>query len=433
MQKVLVINSGSSSIKYQLFRCDDWCSLASGSVTRIGEPTADVHANWINPTGEQRSTRVSAPIENHEQGIDRIILALAGQFLREHSDDTETETMERLTLGLKDTSELAAAAELVAIGHRVVHGGEHFKRPTIVDDEVIAAIRAVTPLAPLHNPAHLIGIEEIRRVFPRVPSVAVFDTAFHQSMPATAYRYAIPESLYREHRIRRYGFHGTSHHFVAKRAAVMLSRPLQTCNLISLHLGNGASATAIREGRSVDTSMGLTPLEGLVMGTRSGDLDPAILLFLANNLGYDIAALDTLLNRQSGLLGLCGVNDMREIKRLADEGNDTAALAIGVMAYRIKKYIGAYLAALGRVDAIVFTGGIGENSADIRSRACEGLHELGVEIDEAANQAGDVSGERTISTPASRIKVLVIPTDEELEIAVQTLTAARDAGRVAAR
>ncbi len=232
----------------------------------------------------------------------------------------------------------------------------------------LTAIREVVPLAPLHNPGHLAGIEVARALFPSVPSVVVFDTAFHQTMPPTAYRYAIPEFLYTEHRIRRYGFHGTSHYYVAKRAAAMLGKPLDQCNLITLHLGNGASASAIRAGQCVDTSMGLTPLEGLVMGTRSGDIDPAVLIYLCKNLGFDADALDRLFNRQSGLVGLCGVNDMREIDQLAAAGDERAELAIGVTTHRLKKYIGAYYAELGRVDAVVFTGGIGENSAEIRQR-----------------------------------------------------------------
>jgi acetate kinase len=248
-------------------------------------------------------------------------------------------------------------------------------------------------------------------------------------MPRTSYRYAIPEWLYREHRIRRYGFHGTSHYYVAKRAAAFLGRSLDGCNLITLHLGNGSSATAIRDGKSVDTSMGLTPLEGLVMGTRCGDIDPAIHFFLAKNLGLEIDAIEDLLNRRSGLLGISGVNDMREIDRLAEAGNDSAELAIGITAHRIKKYIGAYYAELGRVDAVVFTGGIGENDAEIRCRACEGLENLGIKIDDIANYALEAQGERCISTPESAVQVLVIPTNEELEIARQALAAASEAPR----
>ncbi|QVL47093.1 MAG: acetate kinase [Thiocapsa sp.] len=401
--KVLVLNSGSSSIKYQLFLSEDWVALASGSVSRIGEPEGEIKEEWLDASGIRQSGRARVSIPTHRDGIDRIVRAL------------------------HETRVLGDVSELTVIGHRVVHGGEHFKRPTIVDDAVVDAIRDVVPLAPLHNPAHLAGIEVARRLFPTVPSVAVFDTAYHQTMPRTSYRYAIPEWLYREHRIRRYGFHGTSHYYVAKRAAVMLGRPLESCNLITLHLGNGSSATAIRDGKSVDTSMGLTPLEGLVMGTRCGDIDPAIHFFLAKNLGLEIAAIEDLLNRQSGLLGISGVNDMREIDRLAEEGNDGAELAIGITAHRIKKYIGAYYAELGRVDAVVFTGGIGENAAEIRCRACEGLENLGIKMDDIANYALEERGERCISTPESAVQVLVIPTNEELEIAQQSLAAASEA------
>jgi acetate kinase len=404
--KVLVLNSGSSSIKFQLFATEGWCALASGAVTRIGEAQGEIKLRWRGPQGDEQAREARPSIPDHQDGIDRIIAAL------------------------RDTGVLADVSELAAIGHRVVHGGERFRRPTIVDDGVAEAIREMIPLAPLHNPANLDGIEVARRLFPAVPSVAVFDTAFHQTMPRIAYRYAVPESLYKEHRVRRYGFHGTSHAYVAERASRLLGKPLDRCNLITLHLGNGASATAIRAGRSVDTSMGMTPLEGLVMGTRCGDIDPAIHFYLCRHLGLDNQALDDLLNRKSGLLGLCGVNDMREIHRLADAGDDKAELAIGITAHRIRKYIGAYYAELGRVDAIVFTGGIGENDSDIRCRACEDLEGLGIKMDDAANFAAD-QGERRISTADSRVQVLVIPTNEELAIARQALEAARDAGEAA--
>jgi len=252
--------------------------------------------------------------------------------------------------------------------------------------------------------------------------VAVFDTAFHQTMPRTAYRYAIPDYLYREHRVRRYGFHGTSHQFVGQRAAAWLGRSFGQVNLITLHLGNGASATAIRRGSSIDTSMGMTPLEGLVMGTRCGDIDPAVHFYLGEHLGLDNQTLEELLNRQSGLLGLCGVNDMRQILRLAEDGDSNAELAIGITCHRIRKYIGAYYAELGTVDAIVFTGGIGENAAEIRARACAGLERLGIEIDATANSAA-ASGERSIARPGSAVQVLVIPTNEELQIAREALEA----------
>jgi acetate kinase len=330
--------------------------------------------------------------------------------------------MERIVALLRETGALGGVEELAAIGHRVVHGGEAFHAPTLVDDDVIAAIRQMIPLAPLHNPANLDGILVARELFPDVPQVAVFDTAFHQTMPRTAYRYAIPGYLYREHHVRRYGFHGTSHHYVAKQAARLLDKPLSQCNLITLHLGNGASATAIRDGASVDTSMGMTPLEGLVMGSRCGDIDPAVHFYLCRHLGFDNDTLDDLLNRQSGLLGLCGVNDMREVHRLAEAGDEDAELALGVTCHRLKKYIGAYMALLGRVDALVFTGGIGENDAEVRHCACAGLEALGVALDTDANDAATTQA-RVISAVDSRVAVLVVPTDEELEIAQQAFEA----------
>ena len=351
--KVLVLNSGSSSIKFQLFEGVTWTAIAAGAVSRIGEAMGEVAYQWTDGQGHGQSGREDLAIPAHRDGIERIVT------------------------GLRRSGVLVDLSELAAIGHRVVHGGERFQRPTVVDDAVAETIRDMIPLAPLHNPANLDGIEVARKLFPTVPSVAVFDTAFHQTMPSTAYRYAIPEFLYREHRVRRYGFHGTSHHYVGERAAVLLGRHFDHCNLITLHLGNGASATAIRAGQSVDTSMGMTPLEGLVMGSRTGDLDPAIHFYLSQHLGLTVPDLDDLFNRQSGLLGLCGVNDMREIHRLAAEGDDSAELAIGITALRIRKYIGAYYAELGRVDAIVFTGGIGENDPEIRRRACSGVGQPG--------------------------------------------------------
>jgi acetate kinase len=392
--KILVLNCGSSSIKYKLFRSEDWQALAAGSVSRIGESVGALSCRWTDASGVEHRRDDSLAIPSHRDGIEQIIARL------------------------RESGTLANLTELGAIGHRVVHGGEVFHSPTIIDDEVISVIEAMIPLAPLHNPAHLTGIAVARELCPDVPSVSVFDTAFHLTMPRTAYRYALPEYLYKEHRVRRYGFHGTSHQYVAKRAAEMLDKPLLESNLITLHLGNGASATAIRNGHSVDTSMGFTPLEGLVMGTRSGDLDPAILFYLNKALGLTNETLDQLLNRQSGLVGLCGVNDMREIHRLAEAGEERAELAIGVFCHRLVKYLGAYYAVLGRVDAIVFTGGIGENDAAIRARTCAGLERLGIQLDSAANLAS-VAGERTISASDSLVKVFVIPTDEELEIAQQ--------------
>ena len=401
--KVLVLNSGSSSVKFQLFAAADWGAVAAGAVARIGADDAEFQCRWTDGQGRSQERRETLPIASHHDGIGHIVE------------------------GLRTGGVLTDLGELAAIGHRVVHGGERFQHPTVVDDTVVAAIRAMIPLAPLHNPANLDGIEVARTRFPGVPSVAVFDTAFHQTMPGTAYRYAIPEYLYREHQVRRYGFHGTSHQYVAARAAVLLDRPLDECNLITLHLGNGASATAIEGGQSIDTSMGMTPLEGLVMGTRSGDLDPAILFYAANHLGLDHAAMDDLLNRQSGLMGLCGDNDMREIHRAAGAGDEDAELALGIFVHRLRKYIGAYYALLGRVDALVFTGGIGENDAEVRRRACAGLDNLGIILDAARNLA-PARGERAIGAPQGRVAVLVIPTNEELAIARQAWAAVRPGG-----
>ncbi len=396
--KVLVINSGSSSIKYKLYDTDTWRSVAAGTATRIGEAEGEIKCRWTGPDGADRNRVQTLPIPNHREGLDRIVA------------------------GLRETGALADVSELAAIGHRVVHGGERFHRATLVDDAVVAAIRDLVPLAPLHNPAALDGIEVAREIFPDLPQVAVFDNAFHQTMPPESYRYAIPEYLYREHRVRRYGFHGTSHYFVAKRAAALLGRPLAECNLITLHLGNGASATAVRNGQSVDTSMGMTPLEGLVMGTRCGDIDPAIHFYLCRNAQMDTETLDALFNRQSGLLGICGVNDMREIHRLAEAGDANAELALGIFCQRLRKYLGAYYAELGRVDAVVFTGGIGENDADVRRRTCSGLEALGIHLDAAANTSTG-GGERAISAADSPVQLLVIPTNEELEIAQQAYAA----------
>jgi acetate kinase len=311
-------------------------------------------------------------------------------------------------------------AELLGIGHRVVHGGEAFREPVSIDEKVLEAIRDQIPLAPLHNPANLMGIEAARKVFPDVPQVAVFDTAFHQSMPPHAFTYALPYSFYALHHVRRYGFHGTSHFWVAKKAAAHLEKPLRVLHLITLHLGNGASAAAIRQGRSVDTSMGMTPLEGLVMGTRCGDLDPAIPFYLKRVTGMADGELEALLNKGSGLKGICGANDMREILQMADRGEPLAQLALELYCYRVKKYLGAYFAVLGRVDAVVFTGGIGENSATIRKRCCQGLEGLGITVDDGKNEkAGEEVLE--IQRNGGLVKVLAVRTNEEREIAEQTV------------
>ena len=394
--KVLVLNSGSSSIKYQLFDMRDESVLAAGSVEQIGEPGSHLSHRIRTPQGEMAKTVRTLPIPDHRQGFQ-----LISSILRE-------------------TGALADTGELKGIGHRVVHGGEKFKEPARVTPEVLAAIRALIPLAPLHNPANLLGMEVAMESAPAVPQVAVFDTAFHQSIPAHAYHYAIPKKLYEAHQIRRYGFHGTSHRYVAKKTAEFLKKPLDSLNLISLHLGNGASAAAIQQGRCIDTSMGLTPLEGLIMGTRCGDLDPAIIFYLARETGITSGEIESILNKESGLKGICGVNDMRTVGELAQAGNPDAQLAISMYCYRIKKYIGAYHAVLGGLDGLIFTGGIGEHADFIRAGCCEGLAHLGLELDSREN-LGDREGCAALESRASRVKILVIPTNEELEIAEQTV------------
>jgi acetate kinase len=396
MKKVLVINSGSSSIKYQLFDMSAKTKLAKGLLERIGEPESCLTHHTRRAQGHSTDTTRGLPVENHRAGFQVI-----GEVLNESG-------------ALRDSG------ELYGIGHRVVHGGETFQEPALIDAKVIDTIRQLVPLAPLHNPANLTGIEVALQFAPNVPQIAVFDTAFHQSIPPQAFRYALPNDLYQNHQVRRYGFHGTSHCYVAKQAARYLERALDSLNLISLHLGNGASVTAIAKGKSVDTSMGMTPLEGLIMGTRSGDLDPAIIFYLGRTTGFSPDEIETLLSKDSGLKGICGVNDMREIAQLAEKGDAPARLAIEMYCYRIKKYIGAYYTVLGQVDALVFTAGIGENAADIRLRACAGLSGLGIEVDEDKNRLR-TSEVREIQRTKSSVRILVIPTDEELEIAEQTV------------
>lgn len=390
--RVLVLNSGSSSVKYQLLDMHEHSRLAVGLVERIGEESSRVRHTSL-ATGETREQ--SGPIADH----DAALKAVAGELARDG-------------LGLD-------SPELAAIGHRVVHGGTSFTEPTVVDDAVLAEIERLIPLAPLHNPANLTGIRTAMALRPDLPQVAVFDTSFHTSMPESAARYAIDVATADEHRIRRYGFHGTSHAYVSRATARLLGRAPEEVNLIVLHLGNGASASAVRQGRCVDTSMGLTPLEGLVMGTRSGDVDPAVIFHLARVGRMSIDEIDTLLNKKSGLIGLCGDNDMREIHRRIDEGDEEAQLAFDIYIHRLRKYIGAYYAVLGRVDAIAFTAGVGENAAEVRKAALAGLEELGLAVDGDLN--AQRSGEpRLISPAAARVAVAVVPTDEELEIATQT-------------
>ena len=394
--KVLVLNSGSSSLKFQLFNKADLSVLASGLVEQIGADSSAARLSFIGADGLEQTIRKNQPVSDHRAAIKLMIGML----------------IESQTLGGMD--------ELAGIGHRVVHGGEAFHQPVIIDEDVIGVIEELIPLAPLHNPANLTGIRVALENAAQVPQVAVFDTAFHQSMPEHAYLYALPYSLYEKQKVRRYGFHGTSHSYVARKAAEHLEKPMEELNIITLHLGNGASAAAIRAGNCIDTSMGLTPLEGLVMGTRSGDLDPAILFYLGRQSGLDTDALDKMLNKQSGLKGICGENDMRTISRKAEDGDKRARLALAIFSYRIKKYIGAYMAALGGVDCVVFTGGIGENSALVRQMSCQGMERLGLLVDDRKNK---IRQKETleIQAPDSQVKLLVIPTNEEYEIANQTL------------
>jgi len=397
--KILVINCGSSSVKYQLFDMEDESLLARGIVEKIGEGTSIVN----HAAGEQE-VRYEAAIADHEQAFAHISRALMDPR----------------------SGVIQSADEIDAIGHRVVHGAEAFVESTLVDEEVITALEDYSALAPLHNPPNLTGIRSAAKAFPGKPHVAVFDTAFHQSMPKHAYIYALPYELYAEKRIRRYGFHGTSHRFVTARAAEILDVPLDQFCAVTCHLGNGCSMAAVARGRSVDTTMGLTPLEGLVMGTRSGDIDPAIIFFLAREHGLRLDEIDHLLNKESGLLGLSGVsNDVRTLLEVAQD-DERVRLALDVFCYRIRKYIGAYLAALGRAHAVVFTGGIGENAVPLRRQILEGLDHLGIELDRAANEAAR-GCEADISLPTSRVRILVVPTNEELMIARDTLALAQKA------
>ncbi|MGA4851413.1 acetate kinase [Streptomyces sp. G5(2025)] len=392
--RVLVLNSGSSSVKYQLLDMRDSSRLAVGLVERIGEETSRLKHTPLTGGGAEPRER-EEPIADHEAALKAVAAELAADGL-----------------GLD-------SPELAAIGHRVVHGGLRFTAPTVITDEVLQEIERLVPVAPLHNPANITGIRTAHALRPDLPQVAVFDTAFHTTMPESAARYAIDVKTADEHRVRRYGFHGTSHAYVSRETAKLLGKAPEDVNVIVLHLGNGASASAVRGGRCVDTSMGLTPLEGLVMGTRSGDMDPAVIFHLARVGGMSIDEIDILLNKKSGLIGLCGDNDMREIRRRIDEGDQEAALAFDIYVHRLKKYIGAYYAVLGRVDAVVFTAGVGENAAPVREAAVAGLEELGLAVDGALNSVRSDEA-RLISPEYARVAVAVVPTDEELEIATQT-------------
>lgn len=390
---VLVINCGSSSLKFQLINSDTEAVLAKGLCERIGIDGSLTY----QPAGGEKTTENKA-MPTHTEAIQFVIDALT---------DDERGVVKSLD-------------EIGAVGHRVVHGGEKFASSAVITDEMIKAVEECNDLAPLHNPANLIGIAACKELMPNTPMVGVFDTAFHQTMPEKAYMYGLPYEYYENYKVRRYGFHGTSHSFVSKRTAEIINKPYEETKTIVCHLGNGASICAVKNGKSVDTSMGLTPLEGLVMGTRSGDIDPAILEFLAKKEDMDIAALMNMLNKKSGVHGVSGISsDFRDLTAGAEAGNKRAQIAIDVFAYRVAKYVGSYVAAMNGVDAIAFTAGIGENVCLVREKVCEYLGYLGIILDKDANaKRGE---EIEISTPDSKVKVLVVPTNEELAIARETV------------
>ncbi|MBY3793969.1 acetate kinase [Rhodococcus fascians] len=386
---ILVVNSGSSSVKFQLVDPDSGESLASGLVERIGESDGRVELDYRGESVER-----TQHIEDHGDG-----LALAFEMLSDAG--------------------IELRSDVTAVGHRVVHGGTVFYRPTIIDDAVVQQISDLSSLAPLHNPPNVLGIEVARKQLPNVPHVAVFDTAFFHSLPDAAATYAIDAAVAAEHDIRRYGFHGTSHRYVSEQVAQFLERDLGDLKQIVLHLGNGASASAVDGGRAVDTSMGLTPLEGLVMGTRSGDIDPGVIMHLRRSAGMSVDDIDTLLNRRSGLIGLSGVNDFRELQQRIDDGDGSARLAYDVYIHRLRKYIGAYMIGLGRLDVITFTAGVGENAAAVRADALANLEHFGIRIDSERNAVRSKQA-RVISADSSAVTVLVVPTNEELAIARAT-------------
>ena len=391
---VLVINCGSSSLKFQLINSESEQVLAKGLCERIG---IDGSLTYQPEGGEKVKSDKAMP--THTEAIQFVIDALTDE----------------------NTGVVKSLSEIGAVGHRVVHGGEKFASSVVITDEVKAAIEEFNDLAPLHNPANLIGINACEKLMPGTPMVAVFDTAFHQTMPEKAYMYGLPYEYYDKYKVRRYGFHGTSHSFVSKRAAELAGKPYDQVKTIVCHLGNGASICAVENGKSVDTSMGLTPLEGLVMGTRSGDIDPAILEFISKKEGLDISGLMNMLNKKSGVFGLSNnlSSDFRDLEEGANSGNNEARIALEVFAYRVAKYVGSYAAAMNGVDVIAFTAGIGENSGTVRSAAAKYLGYLGIEINEEANKKR--GEEITISTPDSKVQVMVIPTNEELAIARETV------------
>ncbi|MBD3257414.1 acetate/propionate family kinase [candidate division GN15 bacterium] len=392
--KILVLNCGSSSVKYQLIDTDGEVALAKGSVSRIGMSGSVL----THKPHDRDEVKVSAEILDHIVAVEYVISILMSE---NHGV-------------IKDKSEIDA------VGHRVVHGGESFTGSVLITDELMNELRSLIELAPLHNPHNIRGINACQKNLPDVPQVAVFDTAFHHHMPPHAYIYGIPYVFYKRFSIRRYGFHGTSHRYVSERAAEVVGRPISELKIITAHLGNGSSIAAIDRGKSIDTSMGFTPLEGLLMGTRSGDVDPAVILHIMAREELSLHEGNTLLNKHSGLIGISGVSsDVREVTESADEGHPNAKLAIDVMCYRLKKYIGSYAAAMGGLDALVFTAGIGENSDRIRQQACQGLEFLGIKIDDTKNEAAH-GKEVDISTTDATVRTLVIPTNEELVIARDT-------------
>ena len=392
---VLVINAGSSSLKYQLLNPASGELLAKGLCERIGIDGRFTYKPQL--PGKEAIKEASVSMPTHSEAIQTVLNALVDE----------------------KNGVIGSMKEIDAVGHRVVHGGEKFAKSVVITDEVMQAIEECNPLAPLHNPANIIGIKACQELMPGVPMVAVFDTAFHQTMPPVAYTYALPYEYYEKDKVRRYGFHGTSHKYVSQRAADMLGKPIEQLKLISCHLGNGSSVTAIDGGKSVDTSMGFTPLAGLPMGTRSGDIDAGILEYLMNKYGMDIKEMVNVLNKKSGVMGVSGVSsDFRDLEEAFEQGNERAGLAVDMFNYGVKKLIGAYAAAMGGVDAIIFTAGVGENSASQRMAIASGLEFMGVKMDEDANK---VRGEeRVISAPDSKVTVLLIPTNEELMIAMDT-------------
>jgi acetate kinase len=393
--KILVLNCGSSSIKYQLWDMSDKTVKATGIAEKVGLKGSFVKLEKEN--GEK--VRFEGEIIDHQIGIEYILGILTS----------------------KKHGCIKSLEEIDAVGHRVTHGGENFKESAFIDDYVMDQIIGVSDLAPLHNPANLKGINAMKTLLPGIRQVAVFDTAFHQTMPEYSYMYAIPYSLYNKYKIRRYGFHGTSHYYISKRACEILNVDIKTQKIITCHLGNGASMCAIQNGKSLDTTMGFTPVEGLIMGTRSGDLDIGVVNFIMEKEEIPLSSINTVFNKQSGMLGITGVSsDMREIKEAAQNNNDRAKLGLLMYEYRIKKYIGAYAAALGGVDIIIFAGGIGENNPDLRENVCKDFEFMGVKIDPAAN-AGQRGKEVIISAPGSKTTVIVVPTNEELVIAEDTL------------